>query len=115
MFKTSPVKAFVNLKVTKPNFQNNLPTRLLNGTKQELGKLSKRFLENIVAKVKKSSSLNQWKNTASVLQWFTKMDSKSRYSFIQWDIVNFYGSISEKLLNDALYWANTMIEITDDQ
>ena len=72
MFKTSPVEAFVNLKDTKPNFQNNLPTRILNGTKQELGKLSKRFLEKIVTKVKTSTNLNQWKNTASVLKWFPK-------------------------------------------
>ena len=89
MFKTSPVEAFANLKDTKPNFQNNLPTRLLNGTKQELGKLSKTFLENIVSKLKTSTKLNQWKNTASVLQWFTRIENKSRYSFIQWDIVNF--------------------------
>ena len=28
VFKTSPVEAFVNLKDTKPIFQNNLPTRI---------------------------------------------------------------------------------------
>ena len=114
-FKTSPVEAYVTVKDHKPNWQNALPARLINGTKQNLGRASKKILEKIVSKLKYQTKLNQWKNTAAMLQWFTRIEIEERNTFIQWDIVDFYGSIKEELLIKALDWASTMVPITPDQ
>ena len=50
-----------------------------------------------------------------MLQWFTRIERDERNTFIQWDIVDFYGSIKEELLIKALDWASTMVQITPDQ
>ena len=103
------------LKDHKPNFRNNPEVRVINPAKQELGKVSKVFLEQIVEIVKKETGLNQWKNTASVLQWFDQLEGKHRKRFIAWDIVDFYPSISEQLLGEALDWASNYVDITYQQ
>ena len=48
VFKTSKRQAFLSYKDHKDNFHNSKPSRLLNPTKQELGKVSKSILEKIV-------------------------------------------------------------------
>ena len=42
------------------------------------------------------------------------MEQKSRHSFISFDIVDFYPSISENLLEQALSWASSLTEISDE-
>ena len=39
---------------------------------------------------------------------------KTRHSFISFDIVDFYPSISENLLDQALSWASSMSDISDE-
>jgi hypothetical protein len=51
---------------------------------------------------------NQWRNTQQVILWFGNINDKDRHSFISFDIVDFYPSISEKLLNEALAWASEL-------
>jgi hypothetical protein len=53
---------------------------------------------------------NQWRNTQQVISWFGNINDKNRHSFISFDIVDFYPSISEKLLNEALAWASDFIK-----
>ena len=115
VFQTPKVEAFATIKDHKPNYLNSLPARLINGTKQNLGRASKLILEKIVTNVRNISKLNQWKNTPAMLQWFTSIPDKASYSFIQWDIVDFYGSISEQLFTDAVNWASNNVQITQDQ
>ena len=115
IFKTSNRESFLTLKDHKENFINNKQSRLLNPTKSEIGKISKKILEKVRDVVIASTQLTQWKNTVSVLQWFKNIVDPQRYSFIQFDIINYYPSISEKLLTDALNWASTIIPISDDQ
>ena len=115
VFQTPKVEAFATIKDHKPNYLNSLPARLINGTKQNLGRASKLILEKIVTNVRNISKLNQWKNTPAILQWFTSIPDKASYSFIQWDIVDFYGSISEQLFTDAVNWASNIVQITQDQ
>ena len=115
VFQTPKVEAFATIKDHKPNYLNSLPARLINGTKQNLGRASKLILEKIVTNVRNISKLNQWKNTPAMLQWFTSIPDKASYSFIQWDIVDFYGSISEQLFTDAVNWASNIVQITQDQ
>ena len=62
--------AFVTLKDHKENFRSNPKCRLINLAKSELGKVSKFFLENINTKVREMLSVNQWRNTNSVITWF---------------------------------------------
>ena len=72
VYKTSKREAFITLKDHKPNFKNNPKFRLLNPTKQELGKVSKQKLEKIVTFVKEKSGLKLWKDTESVITWFDR-------------------------------------------
>ena len=102
---TANKEAFIILKDHKPNFANNPTCRLINPTKPELGKISKQILDRVNAKVIAATKINQWKNTSAVIDWFNTIENKEKHSFICFDIVEFYPSISESLLNKALDFA----------
>ena len=65
--------------------------------------------------VRNKSNLIQWKNTDEVLDWFKSIDDKKSFRFIQFDIVNFYPSITEDLLKDAINWAKEQTDITNEE
>ena len=98
----------------KPNFTNNPTCRLINPSKSEIGIVSKKILQRVNAKIVSTTDLNQWKNADSVLAWFNKIPNKPSYSFIT-DIIDFYPSISEDLLIEALTFAAQLDEITDKE
>ena len=104
---TAKRDAFITLKDHKPNFANNPTCRLINPTKSEIGKISKQILDRINKNVINNLKLNQWKNTSAVLNWFNNIQNKSKYSFIAFDVVDFYLSISIDLLNAALDFAES--------
>ena len=54
--------------------------------------------------------ISLWKDASGVIEWFLKIPDKNRYKFAIFDIKDFYPSISEKLLTNAL---NFVKEITD--
>ena len=108
-------EAFLTLKDHKTNFANALPCRLINPAKPELGIVSKQILDCIVGKLRESTNVNLWKNTASVIDWFETIKGKRNQSFLCFDIVDFYPSISEDLLQDALRFARTHVNITDNE
>ena len=108
-------EAFVTLKDHKPNFKNNPTCRLINPAKSEIGKVSKQLLERINHKVIQSTGINQWKNTSAVLAWFNNIFNKEQYSFISFDVVDFYPSISTELLDAALKFASGYVDITDEE
>lgn len=107
--------AFITLKDHKPNFSNNPTCRLINPSKSEIGIVSKKILQRINSKIVKHTALNQWKNTDSVIKWFNNIPNKPNCSFISFDIVDFYPSISEELLNEALAFASQYDEITENE
>ena len=115
VFETTKRQAFITIKDHKPNFRNNIKTRLLNPTKPELGKVSKKILEAKIQILKKKTGFNQWKNNTSMLNWYIKQRQKHKLTFIQFDVDDFYGSIGEELLNDAIDWANKYVDITEDE
>ena len=116
VFKTSERECFITLKDHKPNFQNSPSCRLLNPMKCEVGKISHQKLSKIIEIVRKKSKLNQWKNSYSCIDWFKELKGKRRLSFIIFDIVNFYPSISPNLLNQALKWTEQFVNISaEDQ
>ena len=59
-------------------------------------------------------NVNQWRNTQNVIEWFGNIEQKSRHSFISFDIVDFYPSISENLLDQALSWASGLADISHE-
>ena len=46
------------------------------------------------------------------MEWFRKINNKNKYHFIQFDIVEFYPSITEQLLCESLDWANGLLNIS---
>ena len=111
---TATREAFITLKDHKDNFENKPTCRLINPSKQEIGKISKQILDNLNKKLLNATKVNQWKNTSSVLQWFKNLPNKNRCAFITFDVVEFYPSISEKLLECALDFAANYVTISDD-
>ena len=106
---------FVTLKDHKENFQSNPKYRLINSAKSEIGKVSKFFTENINTKVRKMSFVNQWRDTDSVITWFENIKSKNKCVFMQYDIEEFYPSISADLLKKAIDHARTFVDIGSEE
>ena len=102
---TADKDAFITLKDHKPNFANKPTCRLINPTKSEIGKVSKKIFDRI----------NSTKNNAAVINWFTSIKNKQHSSFICFDIEEFYPSISQDLLNKALDFASDYDNITTDE
>ena len=102
------------LKDHKDNFESNPKCRLINPAKSELGKVSKIILDCINQEIRSSTNVNQWRNSQSVINWFKEIEHKSRYNFVSFDIVDYYPSSSEELLDKAIAWAKTIVNITDE-
>ena len=59
--------SFIILKDHKENYSNNPTVRLLNPAKNELGHISKAFLDTTNKNIREAISLNQWRNTDKVI------------------------------------------------
>ena len=104
--------AFVTLKDHKDNFENNPTTRLINPAKNEVGRMSKVILDRINENLKAKTNVNQWKSTADVINWFKNIEDKKRYTFTIFDIKDFYPTITEPLLKEALDFAKRHTKVT---
>ena len=62
------------LKDHKDNFENNSTCRLINPAKTEIGKISKRILDNFITNILSKTKFNL-KNTNAVLQWFINISN----------------------------------------
>ena len=49
------------------------------------------------------------------MSWFKNIQNKEKYTFLKLDIVSFYSSISEELLDLAISWAKTLVQITNEE
>ena len=94
---------------------NKLQSRLINPLKTELGKVSKNIIKNIVTYVKKADYSNLWKNSYDTIEWFKKIKNKSKATFKQFDIIDFYPSITKNTLIDSINYARKYVEITEEQ
>ena len=106
--------AFITLKDNEDDFQSSLPYRLINPSKSELGKISKSILENINHHLIKLLCVKQWKNSASVIEWFKNIKEKNNCTFIKFDIREFYLYITEVILDKALPFAKQHHGISSD-
>ena len=96
-------EAFISLKDHKENFENNPKCRLINPAKSDSGKISKLILDKINSQLRTILNVNQWRNTQNVIDWFSNIEEKSRHSFISFDIIDFYPSISENIIIYAIW------------
>ena len=102
---------FVTLKDHKDNFFNHPTTRLINPAKNEIERISKQILDQINSKLCEILKVNEWKNTASVINWLKKTEGKSSHKFLMFDIKDLYSSIKEGLLIEALEFAKQHLTI----
>ena len=107
--------AYITLKDHKENFRSKPTCRLINPSKNELGKVSKQILENINKRVVNALHINQWKDTAQVIRWFESIENKNDCSFVQLDIKEFYPSISENTLDRAIEFAQSIVDIPPNE
>ena len=110
MQETEP---FISVKDYKEGFPNSPSFRLINPLKPDINKISKHILDKINKSLLSNIKVNQWKNTSDAISWFKNVNNKKQPSFINFDVENFYPSISEKLLIDALNFAKSSINITE--
>ena len=56
--------------------------------------------------------MNQWQNTSEVIKWFQNIKNKKLHTFTVFDIQEFCPSIREKLLKEAVLFAQTYANIS---
>lgn len=62
----------------------------------------KQILDGINKRTQEKINVNLWRNTEEVITWFQFINNKHRHKFISFDVVEYYPSITEELLNKAL-------------
>ena len=105
-------QAFITLKDHKENFKSKPTCKLINKAKNEMGLVSKKILEKINTNIRSITSLNQWKNTSSLINCFENIPEKHQHTFVIFDIEIFYPSISEDLLKKSINWAEQHTKIS---
>ena len=105
--------AYIKLKDQKDNFERNIPCRLINPAKSEIGRISKNMLNSILTTVREKTGVNQWRSTDEALNWFDGLSNNTNLTFLTFDIVEFYPSITETILRKALEFAQEHTTIKD--
>ena len=78
---------------------------MINPTKSDVGRLCKVKIDSINKAVRLKPKLMSGTNTDQVLSWFIGLEEQ-KYSFFKFDLVDYYPSISEKLVIKSLNFAN---------
>ena len=66
-----------------------------------------------MTKIRSASRLVPWKNSFEVIEGFNNVQNKSKKFFINFDIVNFYPSITENHLINAINFAKKYTTVED--
>ena len=110
---TSLLTFVPTLKDHKENFTNHPTTRLINPSKNEIGRINKHILDQLNTELVSKLSANEWKNTISVIKWFKNINNKRLHKFWQLDIKDFYLSIKKKqLLHETIQAAKEYVPLT---
>ena len=102
------------LRTTKKISKTTPKCRLINPAKSDSGKISKLILDKINTPLTTILNVNQRRNTQNVKDWFGNIEEKTRHSFISFDIIDFYPSISENVLDQTLSWASNLASISNE-
>ena len=108
-------QAFISLKDHKEDYKTKPKCRLINPAKSQIGNISKQILQNVNKELRETTQLKQWQSTSTVINWFKEIKHKGRKQFLQLDIVEYYPSITEKLLDEAINYASGHVVITPQQ
>lgn len=107
-------QCYITLKDHKKDFASNPKTRLINPSYSDIGQISKCIIDRINNVLRKSTKYLQWRSSQEVLNWYKKL-KKHKYKFMKFDIVEFYPSISEKLLSKALAFAKESTKVSEQE
>ena len=77
-------------------------------------RVGKVILDKINLAIREHFSFNQWKNNQNVIDWFNEIPNKKVHKFVVFDIKEFYPSIKEQLLKEALDFAKSFINIPEN-
>ena len=111
--KLEPKNCYILLKDHKTDFINKKPARLINPTKTELGQVSKIILQGIIEQLKAQLGYNLWISTTDAIDWFRGIPQKSKATFLQFDLINFYPSINKKIFDQTIEFARKHINIPE--
>ena len=109
--KMEETEAYITVKYHKEVSPHKLSFHLINPSKSDIGKISKTILNKINKILILSTKVNQWKNTATVIDWLKNVANEKQCSFIQFDVENIYPSISLNLFNEAIQYTTTIFII----
>ena len=80
--------AHITLKDYKENFRNNTKCRLINLSKSEVRRVSKKYLNDITADASRKTEVNQWRDTATVINWFKNLSDKHKGNLSNLTLLN---------------------------
>ena len=87
--KMLETEAYISIKDHKEDFANKISCCLINPSESNIGKISKVILDEI-NNIVQSKTVNQWKDTTSVIEWFINIKNKESSSFVVFDTESFY-------------------------
>ena len=70
-------EAYITVKDHKEGFPHKLSFRLINPSKSDIGKISKKLLDKTNKILILNTIVNQWKNSTPVIDWFKNMAIKN--------------------------------------
>ena len=59
-------------------------------------------------------NVKQWKNTDTIIHWLKSIVQNSKCFFIQFDVIEFYPSITEKIFEDVIAFAKQHMAIAEN-
>ena len=72
-------------------------------------------MDRINSTIRKSTGARQWRSTKEVTTWFDNIEEKSKETFVKFDIVEFYPSITETAFRKAIDYAKEFTNISNDE
>ena len=114
MYKLTKREAHITIKDHKEDFRNNPKCRLINPTKSEIGKVSRQLLRAKIEVIKNITKLDSLKDSNCAKKWYTDLRQKHNLTFIQWDSINFYPSITRELLEKSIEWAKQYVDFSQE-
>ena len=110
-------ECFISIKDHKPQFPAVVKRRLLNPAKSDVGRISKQILQKANLEIIAKTGLKLCRSTGQVLEWYKSvvMGSTEKMSCIQYDIEEYYPSITKDLLMEAIKFARQYTDINEEQ
>ena len=65
--------------------------------------------------IRSNTGARQWRSTQEVTSWFTNIEEKDKKTFVKFDIVEFYPSITESTFIKAIEYAREFETISNDE